>query len=61
MPPMTGQPSALRALVVEDDAAIREKVGLHLGLAGFAVEDVADGRQALEQIAGSDSICSCST
>jgi len=47
---MTVQPPALRALVVEDDTAIREILGLHLGLAGFAVEDLADGRQALERI-----------
>jgi len=47
---MTLQPPALRALVVEDDTAIREILGLHLGLAGFAVEDIGDGRQALERI-----------
>src|SRR5215216_6715005 len=50
MSPMTLQPPALRALVVEDDTAIREILGLHLGLAGFAVEEVGDGRQALERI-----------
>ena len=41
---------ALRALVVEDDAAIREIVGLHLGLAGFDVESVGEGREALERV-----------
>jgi DNA-binding response OmpR family regulator len=40
----------LRALVVEDDAPIREILGLHLGLAGFAIEGVGDGRQALDRI-----------
>jgi DNA-binding response OmpR family regulator len=37
-----------RVLVVEDDAAIRELLHLHLGLAGFTVEDVANGREALD-------------
>jgi len=37
-----------RALVVEDDAAIRELLRLHLQLAGFEVVDVADGARALE-------------
>lgn len=35
-------------LVVEDDASIRELLHLHLGLAGFAVEEVANGRDALD-------------
>ena len=35
---------------MEDDQAIREILGLHLGLAGFEVEAVADGRQALDRI-----------
>jgi DNA-binding response OmpR family regulator len=37
-----------RALVVEDDASIRELLHLHLGLAGFAVEELANGRDALD-------------
>jgi DNA-binding response OmpR family regulator len=37
-----------RALLVEDEAAIREVVRLHLDLAGFDVTEVADGRRALE-------------
>ncbi|WP_239492230.1 response regulator transcription factor [Luteitalea sp. TBR-22] len=37
-----------RVLVVEDDAAIRELLHLHLGLAGFSVEDIGDGRDALD-------------
>jgi DNA-binding response OmpR family regulator len=47
---MPDRPSGLRALVVEDDAAIREILGLHLGLAGFEVEGIDDGRQALDRI-----------
>ncbi len=37
-----------RALVVEDDASIRELLHLHLGLAGFAVEELDNGRDALD-------------
>jgi len=37
-----------RALLVEDDAAIRELVRLHLSLAGFDVQEIGDGRAALE-------------
>jgi len=37
-----------RALVVEDDVAIRELLRLHLSLAGYRVEEVGDGRGALE-------------
>ncbi len=47
---MTDSASRLRALVVEDDGAIREILALHLGLAGFEIEDVADGRMALDRI-----------
>ncbi len=39
-----------RALVVEDEPAIRELVRFHLDLGGYAVEEVADGRHALERI-----------
>ena len=45
---MTG-PSR-RALVVEDDRSIRELLHLHLGLAGFDVEEVANGREALDVV-----------
>ena len=41
--------AARRVLVVEDDAAIRELLQLHLGLAGFDVEEEANGRAALER------------
>ncbi len=38
-----------RALVVEDEPAIRELLRFHLDLAGFAVDEVDDGRRALER------------
>ena len=38
-----------RVLVVEDDAAIRELLRLHLDLAGFTIEEAEDGRQALDR------------
>jgi DNA-binding response OmpR family regulator len=38
-----------RLLVVEDEAAIRELLRLHLSLAGFAIEEVGDGHGALER------------
>ncbi|MGV3516714.1 response regulator transcription factor [Luteitalea sp.] len=38
-----------RVLVVEDDASIRELLQLHLGLAGFDVEEEVNGRSALER------------
>ncbi|HWI19586.1 MAG TPA: response regulator, partial [Vicinamibacterales bacterium] len=39
-----------RALIVEDEPAIREIVRLHLTLAGFETEEVADGRAALDRV-----------
>jgi DNA-binding response OmpR family regulator len=47
---VTAPPSSHRALVVEDDPAIREILRLHLELAGFTLEEAADGRQAFERI-----------
>jgi len=38
-----------RVLVVEDDHSIRELLQLHLGLAGFAVDDEGNGREALDK------------
>ena len=38
------------ALVVEDELPIRELLRLHLGLAGFTVEEVGDGQVALERL-----------
>ena len=37
-----------RALLVEDEAAIRELLRLHLELAGFDVEEIGDGSRALD-------------
>ncbi len=42
--------SSRRALIVEDEASIREIVRLHLSLAGFDTEEVADGRVALDRV-----------
>jgi len=39
---------ARRVLVVEDEAAIRELLRLHLELAGFLLEETGDGRAALD-------------
>jgi two-component system, OmpR family, response regulator len=39
-----------RALIVEDEASIREVVRFHLSLAGFETEEVADGRAALDRL-----------
>jgi DNA-binding response OmpR family regulator len=38
-----------RVLVVEDDSSIRELLQLHLGLAGYDVEEEGNGRAALER------------
>jgi DNA-binding response OmpR family regulator len=45
--PRKGSP---RALIVEDEASIREIVRLHLTLAGFETEEAADGRVALDRV-----------
>jgi DNA-binding response OmpR family regulator len=37
-----------RVLVIEDEAAIRELLRLHLDLAGYALDESGDGRQALD-------------
>jgi DNA-binding response OmpR family regulator len=51
---MTGMAAATestrRALIVEDEASIREIVRLHLSIAGFEVDEVVDGRVALERV-----------
>jgi DNA-binding response OmpR family regulator len=38
-----------RILLVEDEAPIRELLRLHLSLAGFEIDEVADGRTALDR------------
>jgi DNA-binding response OmpR family regulator len=48
-PAKTRFPSG-RALIVEDEPSIREIVRLHLSLAGFETEEVADGRAALDRL-----------
>lgn len=48
---MVAPPDASRrALIVEDEASIREIVRLHLSLANFVTEEVADGRVALDRL-----------
>jgi DNA-binding response OmpR family regulator len=42
-------PARRRLLVVEDEAAIRELLRLQLSLAGFGIEEIADGTTALER------------
>ena len=39
-----------RALVVEDELPVRDLLRLHLELAGFEVEESADGREALRRL-----------
>jgi DNA-binding response OmpR family regulator len=46
---MADSRSPRRALVVEDDAGIRELLRLHLDLAGFALDEASDGRLALDR------------
>jgi DNA-binding response OmpR family regulator len=50
---MLSGPPARRVLLVEDEAAIRELLRLHLSLAGFEIEEVGDGRTALERVRAS--------
>src|SRR3954447_19449082 len=46
---MTSAAALRRVLVVEDEAAIRELLRVHLSTAGLAIEEIADGREALER------------
>jgi two-component system, OmpR family, alkaline phosphatase synthesis response regulator PhoP len=47
---MSGTPAPRRrVLAIEDDPAIRELMRMHLALAGHEVQEVADGRQALDR------------
>jgi DNA-binding response OmpR family regulator len=39
-----------RALIVEDEPSIREIVRLHLSLAGFETDEIADGHAALDRV-----------
>ena len=48
---MTARPStSRRAAIVEDESSIREIVRLHLSLAGFETEEIADGHTALKRL-----------
>ena len=50
MPAIAARPVAKRRiLLVEDEAPIRELLRLHLSLAGFDIEEVAEGTAALER------------
>jgi DNA-binding response OmpR family regulator len=49
MPAVAAPAVRRRILIVEDEAPIRELLRLHLTLAGFAIEEVADGTVALER------------
>src|SRR5262245_40322039 len=44
---MASEPARPRVLIVEDELPIRELLRLHLDLAGYDVEEVADGHVAL--------------
>jgi DNA-binding response OmpR family regulator len=46
---MSAETPRRRVLVVEDEVAIRELLRLHLSLAGFDIDEVGDGREALER------------
>src|SRR6476469_8038701 len=48
---MTGSGhTSRRALIVEDEASIREIVRLHPSLANFATDEVGDGHAALQRL-----------
>jgi DNA-binding response OmpR family regulator len=45
-------PSAGKVLFIEDEAAIRDLLQLHLGVAGFEVKETGDGRTGLTMARG---------
>jgi DNA-binding response OmpR family regulator len=49
MRPMASVTTPRTVLVVEDELPVRELLRLHLGLAGFEIEEVADGKDALRR------------
>ena len=49
MPAISTKAVRRRILIVEDEAPIRELLRLHLSLAGFDIEEVAEGTAALER------------
>jgi DNA-binding response OmpR family regulator len=49
IPTAIPQAARRRILLVEDEAPIRELLRLHLSLAGFEIEEIADGTAALQR------------
>jgi len=47
--PMAHETAARRVLIVEDELSVRELLRLHLELAGFKIEEIAEGRGALRR------------
>ena len=56
-----GDPAARRVLVVDDDADLRRRLRGLLEKDGWAVDEAADGREALDRLAARPSARSCST
>ena len=46
---MSSETERRHVLIVEDEDAIRELLRVHLGLAGFEIDEAADGRAALDR------------
>jgi len=46
---MAHETAARRVLIVEDELSVRELLRLHLELAGFKIEEIAEGRGALRR------------
>jgi len=46
---MSSETERRRVLIVEDEDAIRELLRVHLGLAGFEIDEAGDGRAALDR------------
>ena len=49
LPAVAARPARRRILLVEDEAPIRELLRLHLSLANFDIDEVADGTAALDR------------
>ena len=49
VPAVAARPARRRILLVEDEAPIRELLRLHLSLANFDIDEVADGTAALDR------------